>query len=157
MRNKIVTLDTLAEISGELRGQGKRIAATSGCFDILHAGHVTYLEEAKAKGDILVVLLNADVSVRRLKGASRPVVPQDERAVVIAGLGCVDYVSVFGEDTPCRALSCFKPDIFVKGGEYEGMHIPELDILAAYGGRVVYADMVNGCSSTNIMEKIRME
>lgn len=135
--------------------EGKTVAATSGCFDILHAGHVTYLEEAKKHGDTLVLLLNTDSSVRRLKGAERPIVPEDERATVIAGLGCVDYVCLFGEATPCHAIECFKPDIWIKGGDYEGKHIPEMDIMQSYGGRVEYVCMVDGCSSTNIIKKIK--
>ncbi len=155
MRDKIVSLEALKEITEKLQAEGKKIVSTSGCFDIIHAGHVTYLEQAKDKGDILVLLLNTDASVRGLKGPERPIVPENERAIVIAGLGCVDYVCLFDESTPCQALSVFKPDAFIKGGDYEGVHIPEMDTLATYGGHVEYVTLVDGCSSTNIIEKIK--
>lgn len=155
MKSKIVSLEQLISISDELKAIGKKVVSTSGCFDILHAGHVTYLEEAKAKGDILVVLLNTDLSVRQLKGDSRPIVPQEQRALVVAGLGCVDYVCLFDETTPCLALSKFRPNAFIKGGDYKGVHIPEMDVLKQYGGDVEYVSIVGGCSSTNIIEKIK--
>lgn len=155
MRSKILNLSQITEISKHKKLEGKTIVATSGCFDILHAGHVTYLEETKKYGDILIVLLNSDSSVRKLKGPDRPIVSEDERATVIAGLGCVDYVCLFEEVTPCQAIECFRPDIWIKGGDYEGKHIPEMDIMSAYGGRVEYVCMIDGCSSTNIIEKIK--
>lgn len=155
MKNKIVGIEELKKISDDLHGKGKTIAATSGCFDIIHAGHVTYLEEASNIADVLVLLLNTDSSVSGLKGPTRPIVPQDERAIVVAGLGCVDYVSLFSESTPCRAIEEFKPDIWIKGGDYKGKHIPEMDVMSQYGGRVEYLSMVDGCSSTNIIEKIK--
>ena len=137
------------------RQAGKQIVSTSGCFDILHAGHVTYLKEARAKGDRLVVMLNSDVSVQHLKGKERPIVPQVERAVVLAGLESVDYLVLFDEDTPCSLIARLQPDVVVKGGDYEGVHIPEMDETAKYGGHVAYVSMVAGCSSTNIIEKIK--
>ncbi|MDE6916830.1 MAG: D-glycero-beta-D-manno-heptose 1-phosphate adenylyltransferase [Lachnospiraceae bacterium] len=154
-RNKIITQKQLGEEIQRARQQGKTVVSTSGCFDILHAGHVTYLEEAKARGDILVVLLNADSSVRALKGSTRPIVPEMERAVVIAGLESVDYVCIFSEQTPCALIDSLQPDVVIKGGDYAGKQIPEMDSVAAYGGRVEYVDVVDGCSTTNIVEKIR--
>lgn len=154
-RNKIITQEQLGEEIQRARQQGKTVVSTSGCFDILHAGHVTYLEEAKARGDILVVLLNADTSVRALKGNTRPIVPEMERAVVIAGLESVDYVCIFSEQTPCALIDSLQPDVVIKGGDYAGKQIPEMDSVAAYGGRVEYVDVVDGCSTTNIVEKIR--
>lgn len=154
-RNKIITQKQLGEEIQHARQQGKTVVSTSGCFDILHAGHVTYLEEAKARGDILVVLLNADSSVRALKGNTRPIVPEMERAVVIAGLESVDYVCIFSEQTPCALIDSLQPDVVIKGGDYAGKQIPEMDSVAAYGGRVEYVDVVDGCSTTNIVEKIR--
>ncbi|MDE7030318.1 MAG: D-glycero-beta-D-manno-heptose 1-phosphate adenylyltransferase [Lachnospiraceae bacterium] len=154
-RNKIITQKQLGEEIQRARQQGKTVVSTSGCFDILHAGHVTYLEEAKARGDILVVLLNADSSVRALKGSTRPIVPEMERAVVIAGLESVDYVCIFSEQTPCAIIDSLQPDVVIKGGDYAGKQIPEMDSVAAYGGRVEYVDVVDGCSTTNIVEKIR--
>lgn len=154
MKSKIVDADSLQAIVQELQQQGKKVVATGGCFDIIHAGHVTYLEEAAAKGDVFVLLLNSDASVRRLKGDLRPIVPEQERAVVAAGLGCVDYVCIFDEDTPCSMIEKIKPDSFIKGGDYKGKHIPEMDCVAKYGGSVEYVSMVDGCSTTNIIEKI---
>lgn len=155
MRNKIITLDELDSEICEAKRQGKKVVSTSGCFDILHAGHVTYLEEARAKGDILVVLLNSDSSVRALKGSTRPIVPEKERAIVIAGLESVDYVCVFSDRTPCGIIERIQPDIVIKGGDYAGKYIPEMASVASYGGRVEYVDVVNGCSTTNIVEKIK--
>lgn len=153
--DKIVTLEQLEKLIGCAKQQGKIIVSTSGCFDILHAGHVTYLEEAKAKGDTLVVLLNSDRSVRGLKGSTRPIVPERERAIVIAGLASVDYVCIFSDRTPCGIIDRLQPDIVVKGGDYAGKQIPEMDSVASYGGRVEYVNVVDGCSTTNIVEKIR--
>lgn len=155
MKNKIVSLTELVKKATELRMVNKKVVSTSGCFDILHAGHVTYLEEAKAKGDILIVLLNSDQSVRKLKGKERPIVPEKERAAVLAGLEAVDYVCFFEEETPCDAIAVLQPDVVVKGGDYEGIQIPEMDAVKAYGGTVQYVSMVQGCSSTNIIEKIK--
>ena len=155
MKTKIVNLDMLTDIVKKLHSEKKKVVSTSGCFDILHAGHVTYLEEAKNKGDVLVLLLNSDKSVKGLKGDERPIVPQKERAIVIAGLESVDYVCIFDESTPCEAIRRFKPDAFIKGGDYKGIHIPEMDVLSEYGGCVEYVSMVDGCSSTNIIEKIK--
>lgn len=156
LRDKIVTLEQLENRMRQARLQGKIIVFTSGCFDILHAGHVAYLEEAKAKGDILVILLNSDQSVRELKGSMRPIVPEEERAIVIAGLASVDYVCIFSDQTPCGIIDRIQPDIVIKGGDYAGKQIPEMDSAAAYGGRVEYVNLVDGCSTTNIVEKIRM-
>jgi len=155
LENKILSLDELEKKVERAKQQGKTIVSTSGCFDILHAGHVTYLEEAKAMGDILVVLLNADSSVRALKGSTRPIVPEKERAVVIAGLESVDYVCIFSDRTPCGIIDRIQPDIVIKGGDYAGKQIPEMDSVAAYGGRVAYVNVVDGCSTTNIVEKIK--
>lgn len=155
MKNKIVSLDELQKQLAACKKDGKKIVSTSGCFDILHAGHVTYLEEAKAAGDILVVMLNSDTSVRGLKGEERPIVPQEERSVVIAGLGCVDYVVLFDDRTPCGLIDLLQPDVVIKGGDYEGKHIPEMDSVSRYGGAVQYVSIVEGCSSTNIIEKIK--
>ena len=154
MRSKIVNAEELREKVKELKQQGKKVVATSGCFDIIHAGHVTYLEEAAAKGDIFVLFLNSDSSVKGLKGDFRPIVPENERAIVVAGLGCVDYVCLFSESTPCAMIDKIQPDSFIKGGDYEGKWIPEMDSVAKYGGKVEYVSMVDGCSTTNIIEKI---
>lgn len=155
MGQKIYDAERIHTIIREARRQGKVIVSTSGCFDILHAGHVTYLAEAREKGDFLIVMLNSDQSVRGLKGAERPIVPQQERALVLAGLSSVDAVVIFDEATPCRLIRQLQPDIVVKGGDYANTHIPEMDVAEAYGGHVEFVSMVDGCSSTNIIEKIK--
>lgn len=153
--DKIVSLEELEREIQHAKRQGKTVVSTSGCFDILHAGHVTYLEEAKARGDILVVLLNSDSSVRELKGSARPIVPETERAVVVAGLASVDYVCIFPDRTPCGIIERVQPDIVIKGGDYAGKRIPEMASVAGYGGKVAYVSVVDGCSTTNIVEKIK--
>jgi len=154
MREKIVSADRLKEIVGRSKAEGKKIVAAGGCFDLLHAGHVTYLEEAASKGDLFLVFLNSDASVRGLKGKTRPIVPQQERALVLAALRCVDYVCIFEEDTPCSVIEKVQPDSFVKGGDYRGKHISESDSVKKYGGKVEYVDLVDGCSTTNMIERI---
>lgn len=155
MKSKIVDIDLLKKICEEKKTKGHILVATSGCFDIIHSGHVNYLEEAKGLGDCLIVFLNSDSSVKKLKGAERPIVPENERAFVLAGLESIDYICVFDQQTPCEMISCTHPDIFVKGGDYFGKHIPEMDEVGKYGGRLAYLSMTDGCSSTNIIEKIK--
>lgn len=154
-KNKIISVEEMKNISRSYKERGIKIISTSGCFDILHAGHVTYLEEAKKFGDKLLIMLNSDLSVRNLKGEERPIVTEKERAIVIAGLEAVDYVVLFDDLTPCRLIEEIEPDIVIKGGDYEGVHIPEMDVVSKYGGIVKYVSMVKGCSSTNIIEKIK--
>ena len=154
MRNKIVSKSELKDIVKKLKAEGKKVVSTSGCFDILHAGHVTYLEAAKEKGDVLIVLLNSDSSVRRLKGEQRPIVPENERAIVLAGLESVDYICIFDEDTPCSVVEEIQPDTVIKGGDYQGKWISEMDSVATYGGSVEYVQLVDGCSTTNIVNKV---
>ena len=144
------------------RQSGERIVFTNGCFDILHAGHVHYLEQAKALGDRLVVGLNNDASISRLKGEHRPVNPLKERATVITGLASVDWVIPFGEvngdefdDTPYHIISQVKPDVLVKGGDYTIEQIVGADLVQQSGGQVAVIDFVDGCSTTKIIEKIQ--
>lgn len=157
MKNKIVTLKELIEVVKQNKGQGKKIVSTSGCFDILHAGHVEYLEAAKNMGDILIVMLNSDKSVHGLKGANRPIVNEVDRALVLSGLQAVDYVCLFDERTPCDMIRQIQPDIVVKGGDYAGKHIPEMDTVAVYGGKVEYVLLVEGHSTTDIVKKIEKQ
>jgi D-beta-D-heptose 7-phosphate kinase / D-beta-D-heptose 1-phosphate adenosyltransferase len=131
------------------------VVATSGCFDILHAGHVHTLRAARALGDRLVVLLNSDASVRRIKGADRPLVPAADRAAVLLGLECVDDVVVFDDDTPVRALYALRPAIFVKGGDYDAQVLPEAAALEQWGGRTVVVPYLEGRSTTRIVEEVR--
>ena len=138
----------------KLRRRGDKIVFTNGCFDILHAGHVRYLTAAKNFGDVLIVGLNTDESVRRLKGDSRPINSQDDRAEVLLGLKAVDHVIFFGEQTAEALIADVKPNIYVKGGDYTLETLPEAKIVRQYGGRVEFVNLVAGRSTTNILEKI---
>ena len=139
----------------QVRAGGGTVVATGGCFDILHAGHVSCLEAARGLGDALVVLLNSDASVRRLKGPGRPVQPAADRARVLQGLACVDAVVVFDEDTPERALDALRPDLWAKGGDYEGAELAESDLVRSWGGRVVLLPYLSGRSTTAILADVR--
>ncbi len=144
----------LPEFCKILRDGGKKIVFTNGCFDIIHAGHVRYLTEARELGDLLFVGLNSDSSVRRLKGESRPINNEINRAEVLLGLKAVDYVSIFDEDTAEGIISEIKPDIYVKGGDYDLNNLPEAKIVQSYGGHVEFIKFVEGLSTTNIVQKI---
>jgi rfaE bifunctional protein nucleotidyltransferase chain/domain/rfaE bifunctional protein kinase chain/domain len=135
------------------RARGGRVVATGGCFDLLHAGHVAMLEAARRLGDCLVVCLNSDVSVRRLKGPDRPLVGEDDRAAVLRALGCVDEVVLFDEDTPVEALERLQPDVFVKGADYDAATLPEAELMSRLGGRVVTVPYVAGRSTTALIER----
>ena len=136
------------------RRQGKKIVFTNGCFDILHAGHVRYLTKAKSFGDILIVGLNTDNSVKKLKGENRPVNNELDRAEVLLALKSVDEVVFFGEQTAENLISEIKPDIYVKGGDYTLETLPEAKIVQSYGGEVKFVQLVAGRSTTNIIKKI---
>ena len=131
------------------------IVSTNGCFDILHVGHLRYLQAARKLGDLLVVALNSDVSVRGLKGPERPIVPEADRAELLAGLACVDVVVLFDEPTPDKALRAIQPNIHVKGGQYTEETLPEAALLKELGAEIRFIDMVAERSSTNIIEKIK--
>lgn len=146
-----------AQVCEDLRRQGKRIVFTNGCFDIIHAGHVRYLTTAKSFGDVLIVGLNTDESVRKLKGASRPINTQADRAEVLLGLKAVDYVIYFGEATAENLIAEVKPAIYVKGGDYTLETLPEAAIVQSYGGRVEFVNLVAGHSTSNVIEKILSE
>lgn len=151
----VVTRDELVNIRSRLRSEGRRVVFTNGCFDILHRGHVEYLTKAKAKGDVLVVGLNTDASVRRLKGPSRPVVSQDDRAVVMASLGVVDYVCLFDEDTPLELITAVVPDVLVKGADWPIDKVVGRDVVESAGGTVQTIEFVPDRSTTSIIERIR--
>lgn len=138
----------------ELKRRGNKIVFTNGCFDILHAGHVRYLTAAKTFGDVLIVGLNSDESVRRLKGSSRPINSQLDRAEVLSGLKAVDHVIIFGEQTAEALIARVKPNVYVKGGDYTLETLPEAKIVQKFGGRVELVNLVAGRSTTNIVEKI---
>lgn len=151
---KIISRSTIASLIDAIKAAGKTLVFTNGCFDILHAGHVRYLAAAKALGDFLMVGLNSDTSVRNLKGASRPINNQEDRAEVLAALAVVDYVVVFDELTAEKIIAEVKPDIYVKGGDYQVKDLPEANIVEALGGRIVLVPEVPGRSSSNIIRKI---
>ncbi len=133
---------------------GKKVVFTNGCFDILHVGHVKYLQEAKSQGDILVVGINADASVRKLKGEERPIQNEVDRGEVLSALACVDYVAIFEEDTPENLIKLIKPDVLVKGGDWKVDQIVGSDFVMSYGGKVKSLQFVQGKSTTNIVSKI---
>jgi rfaE bifunctional protein nucleotidyltransferase chain/domain len=139
-----------------IRNQGGTVVATGGCFDLVHAGHVETLEAARSLGDCLVVCLNSDASVRRLKGPSRPLVDQADRRRVLSSLSCVDAVVVFDEDSPDRILAELKPDIWVKGGDYSAEQLPEREVLAQWGGQAVTVPYLTGRSTTQLVETARV-
>jgi rfaE bifunctional protein nucleotidyltransferase chain/domain len=156
LRDKIIPFDRVATWREAMRTQGKRLVVTNGCFDILHAGHVTYLAAARALGDALLVGLNSDASVRALKGAGRPVNPEQDRATVLAALAAVDGVCLFEEMDALRLLAEVKPDIYAKGGDYtiDTINQPERQMVEGAGGKVVILPGVPGRSTTNVLAKI---
>jgi rfaE bifunctional protein nucleotidyltransferase chain/domain len=143
-----------AEVVARVRARGGRVVAAGGCFDLLHPGHVRMLEAARSLGDCLVVLLNSDRSVRRLKGADRPLVPEADRAAVLRGLRAVDAVEVFDEDTPAAALERLRPDLFAKGADYAVADLPEAAVLRRWGGEAVVVPFVAGRSTTRLIEEV---
>lgn len=151
---KIKNADVLSRISVEARERGKRIVFTNGCFDLIHVGHVKYLQKARSFGDLLVLGLNSDASVRRLKGEKRPLISQDERAHLLAALDCVDYLVIFDEDTPLRLIEAVRPDILVKGGDYTREGVVGHELVESWGGRVELVEFVDGRSTSGIIEKI---
>jgi rfaE bifunctional protein nucleotidyltransferase chain/domain len=154
MRDKIITRRRLQAMVKKLRAKGSSIVFTNGCFDLLHIGHIRYLEKAKSLGDVLIVALNSDRSVRRIKGPQRPIISERERAEVIAALECVDYVTLFHEPDPKNIIADLLPDILVKGGDWSKDKIIGRDIVQAKGGKVVTIPMVPQASSTKIIDSI---
>jgi rfaE bifunctional protein nucleotidyltransferase chain/domain len=152
-RQKIYTRAELSALCDRLRAEGRRIVFTNGCFDILHIGHVALLHEARALGDFLIVGVNSDASVRRLKGPSRPVNPQDARAAVLGALADVDAVCIFEEDTPIPLLEVVRPHVHVKGGDYQADDLPEAATVRAAGGEIVIVPLQEGYSTTRTLAK----
>jgi D-beta-D-heptose 7-phosphate kinase/D-beta-D-heptose 1-phosphate adenosyltransferase len=151
---KVLTRDELVRAVRQHRQSGERIVFTNGCFDLLHVGHMRYLQQARALGDRLVLGLNDDASVRRLKGDKRPLIPHAEQASVLAALACVDYVTIFSEDTPLELIACVRPDVLVKGGDYTPDTVVGRDEVEAYGGEVVLVPFVEGISTTTIIDSV---
>jgi D-beta-D-heptose 7-phosphate kinase/D-beta-D-heptose 1-phosphate adenosyltransferase len=153
--DKILDRQILKEKLDALRKDGKKIAFTNGCFDILHVGHVRYLREAKKTADVLVLALNSDSSVRSIKGEKRPLVGEDERAEILAALEFIDFVTIFKELTPQELIIYLKPDVLIKGGDWPEDKVVGRDDVKKWGGRVVLIPEVKGKSTTNIVEKIK--
>lgn len=158
---KVISLHEAESIRQEMRRQSKTVVLTNGVFDLLHIGHIRYLQEARGLGHVLFVGLNSDASARRLKGAGRPLIPQEERAEILCALACVDYVILFDEDTAKQLVYALQPDIYVKGGDYAsdsagraGKELPEAQVVANYGGRVVILPYTPGHSTTQLIARI---
>jgi len=154
LREKIKKREDLQRIIQDLKAKGKRIIFTNGCFDLLHVGRVRYLEEAKSLGDILVVGVNSDASVRALKGPNRPILPEEERAEILSGLGCVDYITIFDEPTPSTLISLLLPHILVKGGDWTKEATVGWEKVEGAGGEVVILSFVEGSSTSQLIETI---
>jgi len=154
MNPKIKNKSQLKYILGHLKSRRKRIVFTNGCFELIHIGHIRYLAKAKALGDILIVAVNSDSSVHRIKGRTRPIIPAIERIEVISSIGCVDYTILFNEETPEALIKYLKPDILVKGADYKLRDIAGKDIVKSYGGKVKAIPLVKGKSTTGLIKKI---
>jgi rfaE bifunctional protein nucleotidyltransferase chain/domain len=152
---KIVGREEAIRRASEERRSGRRVVLANGAFDLLHAGHVRYLEAARAEGDWLVVAVNSDASVARAKGRGRPIVPAPERAEIVAALGCVDAVVVFEEDSPATLLDEIRPDVHAKGTDYTSDSVPERGVVAAYGGRTVIVGDPKDHATTDLIDRIR--
>ena len=150
----LIPADKIEVFCEALREAGQQVVFTNGCFDILHAGHVRYLQKARAQGDCLVLGLNSDASVRGLKGPTRPINSELDRAEVVGALKAVDYVVIFGEQTAENLIAKVRPAVYVKGGDYTLDTLPEAKIVQSYGGRVHFVKMVEGRSTTNVIKKI---
>lgn len=152
-QDKVLSRDSVAAQADAWRSAGLSVVFTNGCFDLLHVGHVKTLHRARAEGDRLIVGVNSDASVQRLKGPSRPINPERDRATLLAALECVDAVTIFAEDTPVELLSVVRPDVHVKGGDYREEDLPEAAVVKQHGGRIVLISLVPDRSTTAIIEK----
>ena len=151
---QVLRRENTAEFVRNLQKSGKTVVATNGCFDILHVGHIRYLQKTKSFADYLIVLLNSDKSVRSIKGEGRPINNENDRAEVLCALHCVDYVVMFDEDSPRDLLDEIKPDVYTKGADYNMQTLPEADIMIKNGTRVEFIEFVEGKSTTNVINKI---
>lgn len=154
--NKLISRESAVQLCNDLRKTGNKVVFTNGCFDVLHAGHVRYLNAAKRFGDILILGLNTDSSVKTFKGDLRPINSELDRAEVISGLEAVDYVVLFGERTSYELVDALRPAIYVKGGDYAGIEFPEKILVEGYGGSVEFVSLVEGRSTTNVIEKMKL-
>jgi D-beta-D-heptose 7-phosphate kinase/D-beta-D-heptose 1-phosphate adenosyltransferase len=154
MTSKLKTVSELAQLAAAARREGRRVAFTNGCFDLLHIGHTRYLQEARSLGDLLIVAINSDASVAALKGPERPLVPEQERAEVLAALACVDYVTIFDAPDPGDVIAAIGPDVLVKGGDWPVDKIVGREVVQARGGKVVSIPLVPGASTTGLVRRI---
>jgi len=154
MSDKIVTLSKAVELRLQAKAAGRKVVFTNGVFDILHRGHVEYLEKAKEMGDLLILGLNSDASVRSIKGPKRPLCPQEDRAIVLSALSCVDHIVLFDEDTPQKLIEALVPDILVKGADYSLEQIVGSDIVLKNGGKVLPIELTPGKSTTELIKKV---
>jgi D-beta-D-heptose 7-phosphate kinase/D-beta-D-heptose 1-phosphate adenosyltransferase len=154
MKQKIRERKDLLRIIKNLKAKGKRIVFTNGCFDLLHIGHIRYLEKARTLGDVLVVGVNSDSSVRKLKGPKRPVLPVKERVEILSGLGCVDYITIFDEIDPLKLITSLKPNVLAKGGDWTKEQIVGKEVVERSGGEVVIIPFIKGASTSNLIETI---
>ena len=155
MSGKIKNLDELKRLVTEAKAHGKTVVFTNGCFDLLHRGHVHVLREAKARGDLLIVAVNSDRSVNQIKGPGRPVMPETDRLELITAMEMVDYALLFDEPDPYEIIAALSPDVLVKGGDWGPEEVVGADLVRAAGGKVASIPYVKGCSTTEIIEKIR--
>jgi D-beta-D-heptose 7-phosphate kinase/D-beta-D-heptose 1-phosphate adenosyltransferase len=153
-QEKVVDRDGLIARAAQWRARGESIVFTNGCFDLLHIGHITLLEDAHRMGDRLVIGLNSDASARRLKGPTRPIVGENERARILAALASTDAIVIFDEDTPLATIEALRPDVLVKGGDYTEATVVGADLVRSWGGRVAIVPIVAGFSTTNIVRKM---
>ncbi len=150
----LIKREEIKDLINKIHSEGKTVVTTNGCFDILHVGHVRYLEKTKTFGDFLIVLLNSDKSVRSIKGPTRPINCEEDRAEILSALKCVDYVVLFDEDSPRNLLDEMKPDVYTKGADYTMETLPEADIMRKNNTRVEFIEFVEGKSTTKTIEKI---
>jgi rfaE bifunctional protein nucleotidyltransferase chain/domain len=154
MRGKFLSLRALRPVVERARRRGKRVVLANGCFDLLHIGHLRYLQSARRFGDLLIVAINSDASVRRLKGPGRPLMKLADRVALVSAFECVDYVTTFGEDTVGRVLLQLKPDVHAKGGDYTPDTVPERNVVRGYGGRVAIAGGAKVQSTSRMIRRI---
>ncbi|HRI46829.1 MAG TPA: D-glycero-beta-D-manno-heptose 1-phosphate adenylyltransferase [Ignavibacteriaceae bacterium] len=154
MSKSFYTREEIIEIRNKLKSENKKVVFTNGCFDLIHAGHVDYLVKAKSKGDVLILALNSDESIRRIKGEKRPILKQDERAFILSNLTAVDFVTIFEEDTPFEIISALVPDVLIKGADWSIENIVGRDIVEKSGGEVKTIEFVNEQSTSKIINLI---
>lgn len=154
---QVIRREDIKQLVNDLHQGGKTVVATNGCFDILHVGHIRYLQKTKSFADKLIVLLNSDSSVHSIKGPDRPVNNEDDRAEILCALACVDYVVLFDEDSPRNLLDEIKPDVYTKGADYTMETLPEADIMKKNGTRVEFIEFVKGKSTTDILNRVKSE